>query len=65
MASHYLCREVGEMLFLVKMLLIQPLKVKKILPNLKYQLKINAHPWSKTLQKDNIQLSNMTVDIAV
>jgi hypothetical protein len=31
------------------------------LANLKYQLKMNTHPWPKTLQKDTVQLSHMHV----
>jgi hypothetical protein len=41
-------------------------KVKKIwLPNLKYQLKNNTHPWPKTSQKDDIQLSHMSFTTSV
>jgi hypothetical protein len=29
-------------------------KSKYVLPNHKYQLKINTHPWPKTLQKDTV-----------
>jgi hypothetical protein len=35
------------------------------LTNLKYQLKIDAHPWPKTLQKDTIQLSHMSFTTSV
>jgi hypothetical protein len=34
---------------------------KVCLANLKYQLKMNTHPWPKTLQKDTVQLSHMHV----
>jgi hypothetical protein len=57
-----------EMFFLPNVLLIQPLKsVKKFLPNLKYQLR-NKYPplvWSKTFQKDTIQLSHMSFTTSV
>jgi hypothetical protein len=52
------------MFFLVEILLIQPLKSQTFsLPNLKYEQKINTHPWPKTLQKDTVQLSHMSFTI--
>jgi hypothetical protein len=38
---------------------------KVCLANLKYQLKMNTHPWPKTLQKDTVQLSHMSFTTSV
>jgi hypothetical protein len=38
---------------------------KNILPNLKYQLKRNNHPWRKYFQKDTIQSSHMSITTSV
>jgi hypothetical protein len=35
------------------------------LPNLNINRNINAHPWTKTLQNDTIQLSHMSFTISV
>ena len=45
-----------EMFFLVNILLIQPLKVKKIVQQSQISIKRNryTHPWPKTVRKDTI-----------
>jgi hypothetical protein len=55
-----------EMVFVAKILLTQPLKSKKIdYPTLNINLKINIHPWPKTLQTDTIQMSHMSFTTSV